>query len=402
MAYGPSSMTSRTRLIVLLVTAPVLAFAVVGGYLGRAVANEGTYQHLRVFEDVVQLIVNNYVEDVDVNKVMTGAMRGLAEGLDPDSAYLSPEQVRDVERGVKPPAGDIGLELTRAFYLRAISVRDGSPAARAGLMAGDFVRAIGGKPTREMSVFEGTRLLRGEPGSTVSLTIIRGNAADPHVVELTREAPDWPEIKGRQLPSGVGYLRVAAFGPQAAERMQAEIKTLADGGATRFAIDLRNSATGSLDAGLDAARLFVSKGGTLAIQETHNQPRRPIVAAPGDGRITAPLVLLVDSGTAGPAEVFAAALAGNHRAELVGEPTLGRAAKQKLVKLPDASGLWLSYTWLLTPAGAVIHEKGLSPDLVVEGPDVEFGAPPPSTDPILDRAVERLNSKVAAQAAPRS
>jgi carboxyl-terminal processing protease len=394
-------MTSRTRLIVLLVTAPVLAFAVVGGYLGKAVANEGTYRHLRVFEDVVQLIVNNYVEDVDVNKVMSGAMRGLAEGLDADSAYLSPEQVREVERGAKSPAGDVGLELTRSYYLRAIAVRDGSPAARAGLMAGDFVRAIGGKPTREMSVFEGSRLLRGEPGSTVSLTIIRGNAADPHAVELTREAPDWPDIKGRQLPSGVGYLRVAAFGPQVAERIGAEIKTLADGGATRFAIDLRNSATGSLDAGLEAARLFVTSG-TLAIQETRNQPRRPIVAAPGDGRITAPLVLLVDSGTAGPAEVFAAALAGNHRAELVGEPTLGRAAKQKLVKLPDASGLWLSYTWLLTPAGTVIHEKGLAPDLVVEGPDVEFGAPPPSSDPILDRAVDRLTSKFAAQATARS
>ena len=394
-------MTSRTRLIVLLVTAPVLAFAVVGGYLGKAVANEGTYQHLRVFEDVVQLIVNNYVEDVDVNKVMGGAMRGLAEGLDADSAYLTPEQVRQVERAVKPPAADVGLELTRSFYLRAIAARDASPAARAGLMAGDFVRAIDGKPTREMSVFEGARLLRGEPGSTVSLTIIRGNAADPHVVELTREAPDWPEMKGRQLSSGAGYLRVAAFGAQAAKRMQSEITALADGGAVRFVIDLRNSATGSLDSGLEAARLFV-KSGTLAVQETRNQPRRPIVAAAGDGLITAPVVLLVDSGTAGPAEVFAAALSGNHRAELVGEPTLGRAAKQKLVKLPDASGLWLSYTWLLTPAGTVIHEKGLAPDLVVEGPDVEFGAPPPSADPILDRAVDRLKGSSTAPSTPRS
>jgi len=395
-------MTSRTRLIVLLVTAPVLAFAVVGGYLGgRAAANEGTYQHLKVFEDVVQLIVNNYVENVDVNKVMGGAMRGLAEGLDADSAYLAPEQVRQVERGAKPPAGDVGLELTRSYYLRAIAARDGSPAARAGLMAGDFVRAIDGRPTREMSVFEGTRLLHGDPGSTVSLTVIRGNAADPHVVELTREVPGWPEIKGRQLSPGIGYLRVAAFGAQAAQRVQAEIKALADGGAGRFVIDLRSSATGSLDSGIETARLFV-KSGTLAIQETRNQPRRPIVAAPGDGQITAPVILLVDSGTAGPSEVFAAALAGNHRAELVGEPTLGRAAKQKLARLPDGSGLWLSYTWLLTPAGTVIHEKGLTPDLLVEGPDVEFGAQPPAADPILDRAVDRLKGSSTAPSAPRS
>jgi carboxyl-terminal processing protease len=387
-------MTSRTRLIVLLVTAPVLAFAVVGGYLGRAVAEEGTYQHLRVFEDVVQLIVNNYVEDVDVNKVMGGAMRGLAEGLDPDSAYLSPEQVRQVERGTKPAPADVGVELTRSYYLRAIAVRDGSPAARAGLMAGDFVRAIGGKPTREMSVFDGVRLLGGEPGSTVSLTIIRGNAADPHVIELVREIPDWPEVTGRSLPSGVGYVRVAAFGPQVAERLRAQIKALADAGATRFVLDLRNSATGALEGGLDAARLFVGSG-ALAVQETRNVPRRSITAAKGDGSVTAPIVLLVDPGTAGPAEVFAAALSGNKRAELVGEPTLGRAAIQKLVKLPDGSGLWLSYTWFLTPAGTVIHEKGLAPDLVVEGPDVEFGAARPATDPILDRAVERLTARAA-------
>jgi carboxyl-terminal processing protease len=258
-------------------------------------------------------------------------------------------------------------------------------------MAGDFVRAIGGKPTREMSVFDGVRLLRGEPGSTVSLTIIRGNAADPHVVELVREIPDWPEVTGRSLSSGVGYVRVAAFGPQVAERLRAQIKALADTGATRFVLDLRNSATGALEGGLDAARLFVGSG-TLAVQETRNVPRRSITAAKGDGSITAPMVLLVDPGTAGPAEVFAAALSGNHRAELVGEPTLGRAAIQKLVRLPDGSGLWLSHTWFLTPAGTVIHEKGLAPDLVVEGPDVEFGAARPATDPILDRAVERLTA----------
>ena len=175
-------MTSKTRLSVLLLSTPVLAFVVVGGLMGHASARTGdeTYQHLRVFQDVVSLVLNNYVEEVKVDRAMEGAMKGLADGLDPDSAYLNPKQVADVEAGAAPPGADIGLEMTRQYYLRVISARDGSPAAKAGLQTGDYVRAIDGKPTRDMSVFEGSRLLRGEPGSKV--------VADDHPRQRRRPA----------------------------------------------------------------------------------------------------------------------------------------------------------------------------------------------------------------------
>src|ERR1700687_3026551 len=126
-------MTSRARLIVLSVSAPVIVFVIVGGFLGRAMARADSYQHLRIFDDVVTLITEKYVEPVNVDKVMTGGMRGLAEGLDPDSAYLSPQEVRQAESGGALPVGDIGLDLTRQYYLRVIAARDGSPAGRAGL-----------------------------------------------------------------------------------------------------------------------------------------------------------------------------------------------------------------------------------------------------------------------------
>src|SRR5712692_1885251 len=148
-------MSSRSRLIVLSMSAPVIVFAIVGGFLGKVLAREDTYHHLKVFEEVTQLVTSNYVENVNVDKVMNGAMRGLADALDPDSAYLSPQEVKQAEADAPLPAGDVGIELTRQYYLRVIATRDNSPAAKAGLRTGDFIRMIGGEPTRDMSVWEG-------------------------------------------------------------------------------------------------------------------------------------------------------------------------------------------------------------------------------------------------------
>src|SRR3954465_13548784 len=206
-------MSSRTRLVVLSISAPVIAFAVIGGFLGRVMAREDTFQHLKPFDDVVNFISSNYVEPVDISKVMQGAMRGLADGLDSDSAYLTPAQVKDVESQKALPAGDLGLELTRQYYLRVIAARDGSPAAKAGLRTGDYLRAIDDKPTREMSVWEGMRALRGAPGSHVTLSILGGSAADPHPVELIRAPMPASEVHSHMAAAGVGYVRIAAVGP---------------------------------------------------------------------------------------------------------------------------------------------------------------------------------------------
>src|SRR6059058_3315676 len=206
-------MTTRT---------PLLAFIVFGG-MGKASGGDTTFQHLRVFEDVVSLILNNYVEDPKVDNVMEGAMRGLADSLDPDSAYLTASEARSLEAPgcasavptsacAGTPAGDVGIELTRQYYLRVIATRDGSPADKAGLQTGDYVRAIDGKPARDLSVFEGMRLLRGAPGSKVTLTVIRGNAAEPHEIALVREVTPGTVVSSKMLAPDLGYIRIAAFG----------------------------------------------------------------------------------------------------------------------------------------------------------------------------------------------
>jgi carboxyl-terminal processing protease len=388
-------MPSTTRRLVLWISAPVVAFAVVGGFLTQVLAREDTYQRLKIFDDVVGLISSNYVEPADLDKVMGGAMRGLADSLDGDSAYLTPDQAKAAASSAPLPEGDVGLALTRQYYLRVIAAREGSPAARAGLRTGDHVRAIGGQATRQMSVFEGVRALRGAPGSRVSLTVIRGNTNEPHIVELTREVLTPSSVTRRMAAPGVGYVRVAAIGPNTVAETRTAVADLIKSGATSLIVDVRQTSSGTIDHGLALARIFVSTG-TLAMRERKGSEPEAITASAGDGAVTLPLTLLVDTGTSGASEVLASAVLGNKRGELVGEHTIGRAAEQTLVKLPDGAALWLTTTRFLTPSGDPLHETGLEPTVTVEMPFVEFGQVPPSGDPILERALERLAQRTAA------
>lgn len=387
-------MTSRTRLLVLLISTPVIVFAVLGGYLGQVMAKDDTYQHLRVFEDVVSLVLNNYVEEVDVKKAMKGAMNGLADNLDPDSAFLPSNVASAYEANAPAGPADVGIELSRQYYLRVISVRDGSPAAKAGIRSGDFIRAIDKRSTKDISIYEGDRLLHGQPGSKVSMLVIRGNAADPHEIDLTRERGAALELTSTMADPMTGYIHIVEFSKRAPVQVKQAIDALAKTGAARYIIDLRGATRGDLDDGLAAARLFV-KSGTLAVRESKAN-KETVAAQTGDGVIAAPVVLLVDQSTARAGEVFAAALDGNKRAEMIGEHTVGSAAKQKLMKLPDGSAMLLSYLRYLAPNGNAIHEKGLQPEVPVDEPDVEFGSAAPATDPTLQRALEYFSQKKAA------
>jgi carboxyl-terminal processing protease len=388
-------MTTRNRALVLTISIPVIVFTFVGGYLGQVIAKDETYQHLRVFEDVVSLVLNNYVEPVNVDTAMKGAMQGLADGLDPDSAYLTPELVKSRESNDAGGAAEVGVDLTRQYYLRIVAARDGSPAAKAGIRPGDFIRAIDNRPTRDMSAYEGSRRLRGAPGSKVSLLVIRGNAADPHVVDLVRERVTSPAVTSRMASPAIGYVRIAEFSANVPAQVQQAIASLTKTGAASFIVDVRGTARGDLDDGVAAARLFV-KDRPIAVRLTRADQREIISANESDGSVTAPVAVLIDQGTAGAAEVFAAALEDDDRADLIGANTLGRAARQRLIKLPDQSGLLLTYVRYLTPDNDQIHEKGLEPDVEVEQPDVEFGTEPPATDATLEKAVDHLAVRKAA------
>src|SRR5215831_19687387 len=263
------SMTSRSRLLVLLLSTPLIVLVVVGGVLGRSMAPQDSYAPLKTFDEVVNLIMNNYVEPVNADKVMQGAMRGLAEGLDADSAWLTPEEAAAAAKHAAEPKGTVGIELTRQYYLRIVSTRDGSAAAKAGLHTGDFVRAIDDQPTREMSVYTGSRLLRGAPGTKVKLTVLRGNATEPHVVELTREEESTAAVTGKIVRPGIGLVRIPVFTEKTASDLKTQFAALKKDGATAVVVDLRGTSEGGPELGIAPARLFVGDG-VIASKESRN------------------------------------------------------------------------------------------------------------------------------------
>jgi carboxyl-terminal processing protease len=388
-------MSSKARWFLIALSTPLVIVAAVGGLIGAspAIPQKG-FEHLRVFEDVVSLVNGAYVEEVDPEKVFDGAMRGLAEGLDASSAYLPPAEVALVDNKTPLGDGDTGLMVTRQFYLRVLGVRDGSSAARAGIRSGDFVRAIDETPTRDMSAFTGTRLLRGAVGSKVRVLIIRGNAAEPHEVTLTREK--LTDAVKAELKDQVGVVRVQSFSAASSTtaRLRAEAEAMQKAGAKALVIDIRGVADGSYDEAIKAAQVFVGIG-TVATRAGRDATAKEIIAsASGASALKIPVVVLQDFGTAGPAEVFAAALSGNKRAELVGERTAGLAAEQRLVRLPENHGLWMTYRRYYTIAAepAPILERGLKPDVNVEEPAIEFGQPAPAVDDMLVKAIERAKS----------
>jgi len=387
-------MTRRARFIILFVSLPLVAFTIVGGFLGQAVAREDTYRHLRIFEDVVSLITTNYVEEVELEGVIQGALRGLAGGLDSESAFLSATEVLEIETGGPIPAGELGLDIASQYYIQIIAVRPGSPADKAGLIPGDFISTIEGQTTRRLSVIEGKKLLLGPPGDPVRLSMIRGNTTEPYDIELTLERPSDSIVETSIQDDNIGYIKVYRFSSGAANEIASVASTLVNNGARAFLIDVRNISGGSFDEAIAAARLFVESGTLLRRTESGSEEEATIPAASGDRVINVPVVLLTDFGTAHAAEVFVAGLAGTERADTVGQRTAGRASLQKLIKLPDGTGLWLSWARYLKASGDPIHRAGILPTVAVELPIVELGEPVPPGDPILEQGVEHIRSMI--------
>jgi carboxyl-terminal processing protease len=388
-------MSPRSRLVVALVSTALTGYILLGSLLGR-VLGDTTYGQLALFNEVVRLVLETYVEPVNIDRALAGARHGLTEALDGDSFYLDAEAFRAWQQPAKENEADVGLLLTRRLgFLMVVAPRPGSPAEKAGVRTGDILKTIDTRHTRPLAPFVGQRLLKGAPGSVVKLTLLRGGS-DPIELSLVRERLAAPPVKGRVLDGGTGYVKVPEITGRVADDIRGELETLRKAGARRLVLDMRGAAFGAPADGVKVAELFL-KGGVVAKLSGARHAEEVLSADPGRAAWDLPVAALVDVGTAGAGEVVAAALLDSGRGEVVGQRTFGRAPFQRVVTLPEG-GLVVTVARYASPKGTPIHGKGVEPSVAVELPDDEEDEATtrtPETDAVLQKAIEVLEQGAA-------
>ncbi len=398
----------------IVVSLSLLVFGYVSlGYLLGKTDDDKTYRSLTVYGEVLQHIQEDYVDQPDLSAVTAGSLHGLLESLDPYSAYLSPREYSDYKDKQKnPPRGEVGVTVAKRFgYAMVVSVLPDSPAEKAGVRAGDILEAIAGFTTRDMSVPQADALLDGAPGTTVKAAVVRRGLTEPQDMELSRAVLTMPHISVDKIDD-VAYLRVPALGPGSAAELRDKLTQFDKQGVHKLVLDLRDCATGQVSEAVSAAQLFVPSG-TISVLSGQTTSRKTFDAAADKVVWRAPVEVLISDSTSGAAEVLAAALGDNHRADLVGERTFGTAAEQKLIPLEDGSAVILTVAYYYTPAGKAIIVDGVVPtvQVVLATPDVEADAdaappPPPAKqpsrdDPVVKKALDLLKASSRPQSAAK-
>ena len=405
--------------ILLLAVSVVLVLAVFlgvnsSGVSAASTAQDGAYRQINVYSEVLHHIQTDYVTDPDIPAVTNGALRGLLESLDADSSYLTPEDYKTYkeDKGGKAQAG---INVSKRYgYATVVSVVPGGPADKVGLTDGDILEAIEGQDTREISLAMIQRMLEGSPGSTLTVSVVRPRKAEPDKLSMTRTMSVLPPVAETMYEnSTILYLKPGILDHDHVQQLETKLKGMQKAGNKKVLLDLRDVAAGDM---AEATRLanFLMKDGTIATLEGQKVAKQVFTADPAKAiNPTAPVVVLVNRGTAGPAELVAGALLDNKRADVVGEKTFGEGAQQKTFELPDGAALILSVAKYESPSGKKLQDDGVTPDVVVASaadeaaeaeedeaaPEETAPAPPKKSgiqvDTQLSKALELLKGKAA-------
>ncbi|MFN0120071.1 MAG: S41 family peptidase [Blastocatellia bacterium] len=386
-------MSIRGKLTLITISSLIAILTVIGGMLSnagnsfvRAIADPGPYPQMRIFQEVVRHIQEDYVEKPDLEKVRIGAMRGLVEGLDPWSAFLLPVQVREYQSGKGVP-DTMGLTLgLMSGYGYVITTVPGGPADKAGIRAGDVIEYIDGHATRDLGLFDMRALLSGAAGSSVELSVFRNGRSEK--VKVQRGLVTQPAPESKSLEQQIGYIKVPALSAGQADIVGTAIRNAMKKGAQKILLDLRGSAGGELKEGVAVASFFIKSG---AIVKTLGRGGRVIATydAKPDLFITdLPLGLIIDRSTAGAAEIVAAAVLESQRGEVIGERTFGMGSEQELFPLADGSAFLLTTARYAAASGKIFMTEGVTPSTEVKPLEVadattpdESDDPPPAQQP---------------------
>lgn len=406
-------MSSFWKKTVIIVSILIFAYVAVGYVKGKG-SDDSTYATLTVYSEVLQYIQEDYVDQPDIHVVTSGALHGLLDSLDPQSSYLGPREYADYESKLNDKSkGQAGVFLSKRFgYVVVVSVFPDSPAQKAGLLDGDLLESIAGVSTTEMSIGQAQVLLTGDVGQTVKCEVIRRGKEEPFDVTMTYAKLQPPHLLQEQMQDGIAYLRVPAFEEGAARQIRDKLNQFKREGAKKLILDLRGSASGPESEGVDTAQLFLSSG-TIATLEGQTVTKQTFSADPSKVVWNEPMTVLISSGTAGPAEILAAAIADNHRGDTVGETTFGTASQQKVISLDDGSAIILTVANYFTPGGKSIPKEGVKPTIEVNPQTISDvaqlnqdqlappapGQLPSADDPVVKKAVEILQGSAAQKAA---
>jgi carboxyl-terminal processing protease len=372
-------MSMKSKAAILVSSALVLTFMLVGGMDGvRASNSDGAYRQLQVYSEVLSRVRSEYVEEPNIPAVTSGALHGLVESLDANSSYLSAAEYKDYKAHQTDAKADIGAAISKRFgYASVISVIPGGPADKASLQDTDIIEAIEGKSTREMSLGEVRNLLMGQPGSDVTVSLVRARRAQPQKVVITRDVVAIPAVTDKIVDDSIAVIQVDAFTKGMSLEVANKIKAVQKSGAKKLILDLRNCAAGDEAEGIATANLFLNHG-TITYLQGQKYPREAFNADATKAITNLPVVVLVNKGTAGPAEIVAAAILENARGDVVGDKTFGDGSVQKTMELPDGSALILSIAKYYTPTGKAIQDNAITPNVLVA--DAEDDGPVPDED----------------------
>lgn len=369
-------MSFRYKFLIGLVSVSIAAYAFVGGILGtfaQQPINDAGAQ-IRIFESVLQHIQNDYVDEPNLEKVRNGALRGLADGLDPYSSYLTADQVKDFQNAKANPKVGIGAEFSKvSSYLYVISVIKGSPAETAGVKAGDVIEYIDTKATRDISLYDARQLLLGTSGSQIKLRVLR-SSEKPQTLTVSRGAYKIPQVETKIEEGKVGVVKVYSLEAGEAADIKAAIQNLTKQGVQKIVLDLRNVSSGSITEAVDVANLFFKDGNLAQVIGRDNKVMKTYAADPAkfvyDGKLSA----IIDLGSAGAAEVVAGAILDRKRGDVIGEKSFGAGADQQLFTLRGGDGLLLTTSkWASANGNPFLTDErttsGVKPSVEVKRPE---------------------------------
>jgi len=350
------------------------------------------YEKIDLFSEVLEKIQNEYVDEVDQADVMDSAINGVLQSLDPYSAYMNPKFFKEMQTETSGEFGGLGIEVSmESGVVKVIAPIDDTPAAKAGVKAGDYIVRINGEQVQGKTLLEAVNLMRGPVGTPIEITIRRKGLKKAKIIKIIREIIEIKSVVSKFIDDNIGYLRLRAFNENSSDQLKKEISKLRKNTKlTGYILDLRNNPGGLLTQAIKISDFFLEDGEIVSTRGRKSRDNRKFFAKKGDRIKGKPLIVLINNGSASASEIVAGALQDHKRAVLLGETTYGKGSVQSIIPLKNRGAIRLTISKYYLPSGKSISEVGVTPDIMIEEEGEEFSINS-STDNQLNYAIRLLS-----------